>query len=122
MGLVLRPDTAPTLWTSPAALSDKEAAAQDLRKDVSSGLVDNRLFCLQHSPGLALIIKSNDFVAQLEFSTCAGCWKRLQGDDSPLTIHDTAVVELGGSGDRGTACPSIEVNHFLISELKCCMK
>lgn len=110
-----------TLGTAPVTLSNQETTRQDLGVDLAGRLIHNRLFCLDDSAGLSLVIDTNDLVAQLKLPSSASRRKRFQDSDLTLTINAMAVIQLWDTGDMGGLLARIEISHLPVGELKGCM-
>lgn len=107
-----------TLGTAPATLSNQETAGQNLRVDFSRLLVNDRLLSLYDSAGLALVIDTNDLVAQLKLATSASRRERLQDSQLALAVDTMAVVKLGNTRDMGSLLAGIKISDLLVSELE----
>lgn len=107
-----------TLGTTPATLSNQETAGKHLRVDFSRLLVNDRLLSLYDSAGFALVIDTNDLVAQLKLATSASRRKRLQDSKLTLAIDTMAVVQLGDTRDVGGLLTGVKISDLLVSELE----
>jgi hypothetical protein len=99
-------------------LANKEAAGNDLGVHLAGLFVHDRLLGLDDSTGLALIIDTNNSVAQLKFTAGASGRKRLQYCELTLSVDTKAVIEVGHSGDVNSFLAAVEISHFLVGELE----
>ena len=100
--------------SAPVALPNEECTPYHPAIDVSRGLFNDRLFCLNHTTRLALIIYTNDLSTELEGPAGRGGWQRLEEGDESLAVYHTAGVEFRHTRDGSTrALTGIEVDNFL---------
>lgn len=90
-----------TLRTAPTALSYQEPATNRLGVHLAGLLIDNRLLRLHHGPGLALIVNTDDLIAQLKLAARASRREGFQDGQLALAVDSAAEVQLGNTGDLG---------------------
>jgi hypothetical protein len=107
-----------TLGTTPATLANQEAAAQNLGIHLAGLRINDRLLGLNDGTGLALVIHSDDLVAQLKLpsGTRRGQW--LQDCNLALAIHSVAVIQVGNTRDLDGLLARVEISHLLVGELE----
>ena len=107
-----------TLGTTPATLANQEAAALYLGIHLAGLRINDRLLGLNDGTGLALVIDSDDFVAQLKLpsGTRRGQW--LQDCNLALAIHAMAVIQIGNARDLDGLLARVEISHLLVGELE----
>jgi hypothetical protein len=94
-------------------LPDVESTSYHPAINLSSSLVDNLLFGLNHSACLALVIYAKDLGAELEGLAGGGGWEGLDEGDETLAIYNTAGVKFWHAGDRGRVLAGVKVDNLL---------
>jgi hypothetical protein len=107
-----------TLGSTPVTLSHHETAADGLGVHLASLSIHDGLFRLNHRPRLALVVNTNDLVAQLKLLASTSRRKRLQDSELALAVDRATGVEFGNTRDRVRLLTSIEIRHFLVGELE----
>lgn len=107
-----------TLGTTPATLANQEAAAQNLGVHLAGLRIHDRLLGLNDGTGLALVIYSDDLVAQLELPSGTRWGQRLQDCNLALAIHAMAVIQVGNTWNFDGLLARVEISHLLVSELE----
>lgn len=107
-----------TLRPAPVTLTNQKAARQDLRVDLASRLINDRLLGLNNGAGLALVVDSNHLVAQLKLLPSTGWREGLEDCKLTLAVNAVAVVQLWNTGDVDSLLTRIEISHLLVGELE----
>lgn len=96
----------------------QKAAAQDLGVHLAALGVNDRLLSLHDGTGLALVIDTNDLIAQLELPSGTRRGQGLQYCDLALAIDAVAVIQIRNTRDLDGLLPRVEIGHLLVSELE----
>jgi hypothetical protein len=100
------------LWTTPITLPDEEYTSYHPEINISSSLVDNLLFGLNHSACLALVIYSKDLGAELEGLASGGGWEGLEQGDETLAIYNPMGVKFWHAGDGCRALAGVKIDNL----------
>ena len=111
-----------TLWTTPIALADKEAAADDAGIHLTGLSVDKLGLGLEDCARAALVVNTDDLLAGFKFAAVRRSWEGLQEFDLALTIDNARVVEFGDIRNLNGIAGLVVVDYFLGVLLEGCSR
>jgi len=104
-----------TLRTTPSSLTNEERRASNLSVQIPIRGINEVHLCLHDGAGLALVVDTKDFLAQLEGAAFGARGNGFEEGHGALAVDDALGVELGYAGDAGIAggLRGVEVDYFL---------
>lgn len=113
-------DSGWALWSTPVALADKEGGSNSASIDLTGLSISQLLLGVDDGASLALVVNTDDLVAEDELAASGGWWEWLEEGHGALSVKDAARVELWNIWDWGAALDLVEVDDFLGGGLECC--
>jgi hypothetical protein len=102
-----------TLWTTPIALADEEAASDDAGVHLARLSVDKVGLGLEHCARATFVVDADDLLAGFKFAAVRRSWEGLQEFDLALAIDNARVVEFGDIRNLNGIAGLVVVDYLL---------